>query len=141
MSNRSTLASAFNHLMALNDHHENIDIGRAIITMENQPDRLLIDDAPGIVGNHQDATHKAILHLDFLYEDIMRYPSLGTERLSAYIDSQYGVLRANLIQALKPNGVILPEAAAEFTKRNFLTSPNVRENSAIIRVGHSFIKI
>lgn len=141
MSNESSVSKAFNALMAIAEGHDNVDIGKAILAMENAPARLLIDDAPGIIGNHQDAVHKAILHLHFLYEDIMRYPPMGADNLMSYIDSQYGVLHGNLIAAFKPNGEVSPEVATEFTQRGYMASPNVRDNTVMLRVGHSCIKI
>jgi hypothetical protein len=133
---------AFNQVMRLAEQAENSELGELIIMLEAEaPARPLIDDAIGISGNHKSPVAKALLHLDFLYEDISKYPTMEPELFGKYIDSQYGCLRANLIAALKPDGVINYEAVAAFDKRHYITSPNPNTGGVTIRVNSSLIRI
>jgi hypothetical protein len=146
MSQTSNVANIFKALVERlpyeGDHlDDDVLIGEAILKMETVQERLLIDDAPGIVGNHSAASAKAILHLDFLYEDMRAYPKLDSDTLSAFIDHQYGTLRTSLIAALKPNGVIDLDAVDCFTKRGYLTSPNIKTGAVTVRVRESNIKL
>lgn len=142
--------NAFNQVMALNESHENKSLGEMILMLEHDempvhqpaaPKRQLIDDAVGIIGNHRSPVAKAILHLDFLHEDIMNHAPLKQLHFDAFVDSQYGCLRANLIAALKPSGHVDLDVVNEFEKRGYPTSPNIKTHTVVIRVGHSILKI
>jgi hypothetical protein len=138
----SNILSAFNRTMELSERRDTCNLGELIIMMEGSTaTRPVIDDAIGIVGNHNTAVGKAILHLDFLYEDTIKHPPLPSDVFGKYVDSQYGTLRSSLIAALKPNGVIDYEAVAEFEKRHYVTSPNLKTGEVMIRVNSSLLKI
>jgi hypothetical protein len=163
ISNTSHTASAFQMLMSQQDTHERTvayiastvdtalrgecQLGKQILEMEMEMKCLLvshlgtIDDAPGIVGNHSNPVHKSLLHLDFLFEDMEKTPRLTPAVLGAFIDSQYGSLRATLVEALKPNGVLNLDAVELYEKRGYITSPNVKTGDVMIRVRESWITV
>jgi hypothetical protein len=163
ISNTSHTASAFELMMSQQDRHERtvayitttIDtalrgecqLGKQILEMEMETKCLLvshrgtIDDAPGIVGNHSNPVYKSLLHLDFLFEDMEKTPRINPAILGTFIDSQYGSLRATLVEALKPGGVIDLDAVELYAKRGYIASPNVKTNEVMIRVRESWITI